>query len=176
MPLVKIVGPDEAQGDVKDVYDAVKAVAGQIPKPLQVMSATPGLLKLQKQVFDYFIGHGNLGMILNAHIRYVVARHCDYQYCIDLNANLLTMFGSLTEEDLEGVYQDPGSAKLEEKDLAMFQFVVGAVKDPGSTSRADADRLRELGWTDADIVDAMAHGAGMVSAGIIFKAMKMDED
>ena len=46
---------------------------------------------------------------------------------------------------------------------------------PLALFRREVDALRALGWTDADILDATAHGVNMVSAGIMFKAFKMEE-
>jgi len=76
---------------------------------------------------------------------------------------------------LETMTKDPSQAKLEDKDRAMLEFVVKAVKEPASTTKADVDGLHALGWTDQDIFDALSHGANMVSAGIAFTALKMDE-
>ena len=36
------------------------------------------------------------------------------------------------------------------------------------------NRLHELGWTDSDILDALAHGTNMVSYSILTKTFKMD--
>ncbi|MBU2548831.1 MAG: hypothetical protein KKB20_10495 [Proteobacteria bacterium] len=176
MPLIHVVPPDQAQGEIKEVYDAVKAVTGVLPRPLQMSSVSPELLKIQARILKYFVGNPNLGLPLAAHIRYLIASHNNYQFCTDFNASLLTMFGNLTEEDLDAVGKDVTAAKLDDKDRAMLEFVVKAIKDPSSTRAADTQRLRELGWTDQDIFDALYHGAGMVSAGIMFKALKMDED
>ena len=55
-------------------------------------------------------------------------------------------------------------------------FVHKAVTRPETTTREDVAALRELGWTDSDILDATSHGADMVRHGTLFKAFKMDED
>jgi hypothetical protein len=53
--------------------------------------------------------------------------------------------------------------------------VLKAVKTPEEVTAEDTQKLRDLGWSDGDIIDATAHGAGMVADGIMFKAFKMDE-
>ena len=57
MSLIKTVKYEEAQGEVKEVYDAVKAVAQTVPKPLQMASISPGLLKIQGQILQYYLNH-----------------------------------------------------------------------------------------------------------------------
>lgn len=37
------------------------------------------------------------------------------------------------------------------------------------------DQVHELGWTDGDILDALAHGANMIGASILMKTFKMDQ-
>lgn len=176
MPLLKTVKPGEAEGVVKEVYDAMEAAAKTVPKPLQMASVSPKFLQLQSKMMDYYMTHPTLSFPLLAHIRYAVASHEGYYYCINFNAGILSMFLEVGEEQLEAIKEDPSRAKLDQKDKALFEFVVKAIKDPSSTAHEDADRLRGLGWKDEDIFDALAHGVNMVSAGISFKALKMDED
>ena len=40
-------------------------------------------------------------------------------------------------------------------------FVLKAVKTPEAVQQNDIDGLRELGWNDKDIFDAVAHGMGL---------------
>jgi hypothetical protein len=40
----------------------------------------------------------------------------------------------------------------------------------------DTGRLHGLGWADADIIDAIFHGADMVRRGLMSKAFQMDRD
>lgn len=176
MPLLKIVKPEEAQGSVKEVYDAMMAVAKTVPKPLQMSSTSPELLKVQHQLINYFMVHPTLSFPLLVHIRYAVACQQGYEYCMNFNGSMLNMFLEVSEEQLDAIKKDPNAAALEDKEKALLAFVVKGIKDPASTTHADVDSLRGLGWSDQDIYEAMFHGIGMVSAGIAFKALKMDEE
>ena len=176
MPLLKTVKPEEAQGVVKEVYDAVMAVAKTVPKPLQMGSLSPELLKMQHQLVNYYMAHPTLSLPLLAHIRYCVACQRGFDYCENFNGNMLNMFMQVSEEQLEAIKNDPYAAALEDKEKALLAFVVKAVKEPESTTQADVDNLRGLAWTDQDIYEAMFQGLNMVSGGIAFKALKMDEE
>lgn len=176
MPLLKIVKPKDAQGTVKDVYDAMMAVAKTVPKPLQMSSLSPELLTTQHQLIKYFMGHPTLSFPLMAHIRYAVASQQDYEYCRTFNGNMLNMFLGVSEEQLDAIQNDPYAAALEDREKALLAFVVKAVKNPEATTQTEVDNLRGLGWTDQDIYEALFQGLNMVMAGIAFKALKMDED
>ena len=79
-------------------------------------------------------------------------------------------------ERLEQVKSDPAKASLDEKEKAMLLFVLKAVDDPDAVGAEDVDKLRELGWTDKDLVEAVHYGADMVRHGIVFKTFKMGEE
>lgn len=111
---------------------------------------------------------------MQAHIRYLVARNLSYHFCMDFNKFLLKKLG-LKEEDLRRLEADPSQSLLEENENALLAFVVNAVKSPGSVTAEDIDRLRELGWQDSDIIDALAHGAGMIDHAVMAQVFQMDQ-
>ena len=80
----------------------------------------------------------------------------------------------MTEEDIERMVEDPFEAPLEDKERAMLGFVMKAIKTPDAVAQEDMDRLHEMGWTDGDILDALAHGTNMVASSILMKTFKLD--
>ena len=81
----------------------------------------------------------------------------------------------LSDEDIETMEIDPLQAPLDDKDRAMVAFVMKAVKTPDVVEKQDVDKLHDQGWTDSDILDALAHGTNMVGSSILMKAFKMDQ-
>lgn len=174
MPIIKVVPPEKAEGKVKQGYDLF-AQMGTVPAPFQMYSASPELVGARTQLFSYYMQHPNLSMGLLALIRMLVAEELQYYYCISLNRELLKAVGIMDEDAAAKVLADPANAPLGDKDKAMLLFVLKAVKTPDEVVAEDTQKLRDLGWGDRDILDATAHGAGMVSDGILFKAFKMDQ-
>ncbi len=175
MPLLEVVAPDKAQGVVAENYAPFLKMAGMVPAPFQMMSASPALQSLVKGQIQYFMAHPTLNPALLAMIRLLVAEQNDYHYCVSLNTGILKQFGIADDDQVMAMMADPNKAPLSDKDRAMLGFVLKAVKTPQAIEAADVEALRALGWTDADILDATSHGVNMVSAGIMFKAFKMDE-
>ncbi len=58
----------------------------------------------------------------------------------------------------------------------MLAFVVKAVKAPSSLDADDINRLKEMGWKDRDLVDALAHGANMIDHSIMMEVFQMEQD
>jgi alkylhydroperoxidase family enzyme len=71
---------------------------------------------------------------------------------------------------------DPAQAPLDEKQKTLLLFVLKSCEDAHSVTAEDVGRLRSLGWSDGDIVDAVAHGARMVGTNIIFNTFKIDQE
>jgi len=174
MTLIQTVDPDQAQGKVKEIYDFMQKNVGVIPAPLQLASASPTMMDAAWQSIQYYSRHPNLGFWLLSSIRYLVAQQYDYTFCTGFNKNLLKMQG-LSDADIEKMENDPLQAPLDDKDRAMVAFVMKAVETPDAVEQQDVDKLHEQGWTDGDILDALAHGTNMVASSILMKAFKMDQ-
>jgi alkylhydroperoxidase family enzyme len=174
MALIETVAPEQAEGQAKEIYDTMQETVGVIPAPLQLASASSWMLGMVWQSIQYYSQHQNLGFGLLSSIRYLVAQHYNYAFCINFNKNFLMMQG-MSEADIEKLVADPLQAPLDDKDRAMLDFVMKAIKTPAAVEKVDVDRLHDLGWTDSDIFDAVAHGTNMVGSSILMKAFKMDQ-
>jgi alkylhydroperoxidase family enzyme len=174
MGLIKTANVQNAQEEIKSAFDFFEKNIGMVPAPMVMFSASPELFKLQMKSLNYFMQHPTLSFPLLSSIRYLVAKDYDYEFCTFFNKEFLKKQG-LTEEDINKLVKDPESAPLDDKDRAMLSFVAKAVRSPGSVLQTDIDRLRSMGWTDSDILDAMAHAANMISSSVMMKTFKMDQ-
>ena len=174
MALIQTTHPDKAEGKAKEIYDTMQKTIGVIPAPLQLASASPWMLDMMWQSVQYYSQHPNLGFGLLSTIRYLVAQQYDYAFCTGFNKNFLMMQG-MSEEDIQKIEEDPLQAPLEDKERDMLGFVMKAIKNPDTVCEEDMDHLRELGWTDNDILDALTHGTNMIGSSILMKTFKMDQ-
>ena len=71
---------------------------------------------------------------------------------------------------------DPTKSLLEEKESAMLAFVIKAVKAPSTVEAEEINHLKEMGWSDKDLVDALAHGVNMIDHSIMMEVFRMDQD
>ncbi len=175
MALVKTVTPDQAEGRMKEAYDMFIQNLGVIPKPLEMMSASPAIFDQQLQRIRYYNEHPTLSFALLSHIRYLVAHSLSYRFCMDFNKLMLKKQG-LEEQDIKKMEADPAQSLLEEKEAAMLTFVVKAVKDPTSVGAEEIQQLKAMGWKDSDLVDALAHGANMIDHSIMMQVFQIDQD
>jgi hypothetical protein len=174
MARIHTVSPEKAQGVVKEAYDAFMKNLGIIPKPMEMMSVSPGLFELQFRRIQYYAKHPKLSFALLAHIRYLVAQNLKYGFCTDFNKYMLKKQG-LEEADFRRMEADPSQSLLEKNESAMLAFVVKAVKDPSSVSAEEIEALKKLGWEEKDMVDALAHGVNMIDHAIMMEVFQVDQ-
>ncbi|MBF0555928.1 MAG: carboxymuconolactone decarboxylase family protein [Nitrospirae bacterium] len=121
------------------------------------------------------MNHPTLGKSLLAMVRMLVSMKTFCAYCVDINTRLLLDMG-FSAESIQAIKKNPEMAPLGEKEKAMLLFVMKSVFDGHAVEKGDIEQLRHLGWTDADILDATAHGAYMMAGDIIYNAFKVEKD
>ena len=175
MALIHTVPVKEAEGLIREGYEMFLKNIGIIPKPMEMMSASPALFELQLRRIQYFSKHPKLSFALLAHIRYLVAYNLNYRFCMDFNRHMLRKLG-LEEAEIRKMEADPAQSALEENEGALLAFVVKAVKAPERVRPEAVEKLRTLGWEDRDIVDALAQGVSMIDHAIMMTAFQMDQN
>lgn len=166
---LQTVDPETATGPVAEAYAVFPPGMG-VPAPLRMLSASPALAGIQAQLIRYFMGHPRLDQRLLGLIRYLVAADQGYAFCTGFNGNLLKMFG-LSDVDLEAIQDDPDSAPLADREKALLKFVLKTLRAPEEVGEEDVPALRQMGWQDSDILDALWHGGGMLAPARLMKAL-----
>ncbi len=176
MSIIRTIKEDEATGLVKQTYEDIKQNWGMIPAAITVLSASPELLSNQWQRYKYFYTQKGLSQKLLTLIRYLISGEAKCEYCIGFNgATLINMF-ELTQNELEGLVKDPSTAPLCEKEKALLLFVLKSVNNAHSVQKSDIDRLKKLGSSDKEIVDAVTEGVTMLAGTILFDTFKVEVD
>ncbi|MFC1533380.1 carboxymuconolactone decarboxylase family protein [Thermodesulfobacteriota bacterium] len=173
MAIIQTVSPEKAEGETKKIYDIMLQNVGVVPSPLQLASASPGILNFNWESIKYYSQHPTLGFALLSTIRFLVSEHLNYAFCRNFNKNILKKQG-LSDEDIDEMIKDPLKTPLEDKEQAMLGFVMKAIKTPDSVEQQDMDKLHDMGWKDRDILDSLVHGTNMVGSSILLKTFKMD--
>jgi alkylhydroperoxidase family enzyme len=175
MALIQTTPPEKAQGKLAELYAEVEQMFGMVPNNVRLLGVSPALLDNQLQLIGHYMEHASLTTPFLAMVRMLVSKACQSPYCQNLNSGLLLKAG-FTKEQIAVMQADPTQAPLDDKQKALLLFVLKACDNPHSVVAEDVDRLRSLGWSEPDIVDAVAHGARMVGTNIIFDTFKIDKD
>jgi hypothetical protein len=175
MAFVTTVAPENATGIIKEGYDMFMKNVGTIPQPMQLMSLSPALFELQLKRIQYFSKHPKLSFALLGHIRYLASKTLNYGYCMDLNRHFLKKLG-YDDEALRIMEEDPGRSMLEENESAMLDFVIRAIKKPDSITPEDMTKLKEQGYEEQDMLEALAQGVGMIDHAIMMQVFRINQN
>jgi len=175
MALLQTTPPEKAEGKLAELYAEVEQLFGMVPNNVRMLGVSPALLENQLQLIEHYMGHPALSVPFLAMVRMLVSKACRSPYCQNLNTGLLLKAG-FTKEQVAAMQADPSQAPLDEKQRALLLFVLKACDNPHAAVPKDLDRLKAMGWSEPDILDAVAHGARMVGTNIIFDTFKIDLD
>jgi alkylhydroperoxidase family enzyme len=173
MSLLKAVPPDETPENVQSVYNAFVDTVGMVPPPFEMLSASPALQSLQAKLIGYYKEGSNLSPLLMSLIRYLTASALEMQPCVEFNAKALALNG-MSEEQIIALQTNPAAAPVGEKDGWLLALVIKAVRAPETLTESHVEKLKELGWTDADIMDALYISCMMVGMNVMMRALKVE--
>ncbi|WP_320170144.1 hypothetical protein [Maridesulfovibrio sp.] len=168
MLMINCATRENAEGKTGEFYARIPESL-DIPTPVQVMSASAGIFERHAGIIEYFGNHENLEFPILASIRYMAASLKGYTPCIDFNSKLLISAG-LEEAELETIVNNPLQAPFEKKECLLLGFVRKGILSPETINREDLQALKDEGWTEEDLVDALYHAASMDIAGTLSKA------
>ncbi|MBU0632526.1 hypothetical protein KKA17_07765 [bacterium] len=174
MPLIHTIEPQDATGELAKIYEMITSMRGNVGNNAKLFSTSPELLRQQMEFIKYYMKHPTLSMELLASIRILVSSGEDCQFCIDYNTGMLINMAKWTFEQVSAMRQDPKSANLPKREIAVLLFVIKAVRNAHGINADDMDTLREMDWSDGDILDALNHGTRMLAIDIIFNAFKIE--
>ena len=176
MPLIKTYEPDEATGELAKLYEIITAMRGKVGNNAKIFSASPELLRQQMDFIKYYMNHPTLSMPLLASLRVLVSSGEDCEFCIDYNTAMLINMAGWSFEQVQEMRQDIEKANLPAREIALLKLAVQAIRNSHVIGANDLDLLREMGWEDKDILDAINHATRMLATDIIFNAFKVETE
>ncbi len=176
MSMLQTVSPENASGEVAEIYAQIKQAWGHVPTAIQAYSANPFLLGNMWAYYADIMQHPALSFPLLATVRMLVSQIGKCDYCIDLNGGMLIEMAGWTPEQVAATRANFKDAPLPEKEKMLLGLVLKATRDSNSVSALDVEAARSAGWSDRDILDAVNHGARMITADIIINAFKVERD
>jgi alkylhydroperoxidase family enzyme len=176
MPLIQTIAPEEATGELAKLYKIIETMRGSVGNNAKLFSISPELLHQQMDFIKFYINHPTLSLPLLAAIRIMVSSGEECQFCIDYNTGMLINLAGWTFDQVTAMRNDPNTANLPEREIAMLNLAIKAIRNAHGVSANDLDTLREMGWSDSDILDAVNHATRMLATDIIFNTFKIENN
>lgn len=149
---------DSASGATAEVYAQIRKAAGSVPNTYAAIGAlNPAALKAMLQA-DAVLAGGTLGKQDLETIKLAASAAAGCDYC-EAAHSLLGKLAGLKPEALKQIRQ--GAATGDNKRGVLVQFVRKLVKGSGTVSEADFAAIRNVGYTEAQLVDISLAIAGI---------------
>ncbi|MCF7837759.1 MAG: carboxymuconolactone decarboxylase family protein [Candidatus Marinimicrobia bacterium] len=150
MSRLKAIDVSEAQGEIKELYEAIEQEMGKVPNIFKGMAVGPVLLKAYLQL-DELIAAGTLSGAEQDIVRLVVSQFNGCNYCLAAHTKTAAAQGLSGEEILAARRGRP----QDEKQAALVAFVRRILDTKGFVEAADIEAFRDAGYTDAQVCEVI---------------------
>ena len=160
--------------EMKILLRGIRQKLGHVPPHFELFATiNPTRFKMFLEEINYLTTHPQIQSDFFTLLRYTIASDNGFTYCINLNRAFLLAKGYTldTLHDLEGTEK---KLPLDERHQALFDAVLKAVYTPEIFTLEVIEALKILDWSDADIFDAVDHGAFLFRFSKVLKAYTKD--
>ena len=160
--------------EMKVLLRGIRQKLGHVPPHFELFATiNPTRFKMFLEEINYLTNHPHIQSDFFTLLRYTIATDNAFTYCINLNKTFLLAKG-YTLENLHGLEGTEKNLPLDERHQALFDAVLKAVYTPDEFTVEVIDALKILDWNDADIFDAVDHGAFLFRFSKVLKAYSKD--
>src|SRR6056297_1989098 len=155
MPHIKTVSYDDADSELKEVYDDIIKSRGKIAEVHKIQSLNPKALVAHMELYmATMFGKSPLKRMQREMIAVVVSASNKCPYCIEHHAEALQHFWK-DRDRVNQLAEDFKSVNLNEKDFALCSYAQHLTESPGEGDRqARIGKLKDQDFSDRAILDA----------------------
>jgi uncharacterized peroxidase-related enzyme len=172
MNSLPLIDPQTADGEARDLLEAVKAGLGVVPNMTKAMANSPALLQ-GYLALSSALGSGVLPAATGELLALTVAQANSCEYCLSAHTYLAEHVAHLGTGEVaaarKGEHTDP-------KVSAILALAASVVDNRGDLSDGDLDRARAAGVTNAEIAETIGHVAINVLTNYFNKAVGVEID
>lgn len=172
-PLLNPSVPAGHEDKVAALFGAIESRISFVPDGLRLYGISPPLLETFVTNVGYFNTESAIGPRLAAMIRYLVSYRADCTFCIDMNEGFLTNMG-LDLDAVRAARDDLEVAPIEAHELPLLRLAVKAVSEPEHVAEADLEAVRNAGWRDREIFDAVAVATSNRAFNMLLRTFKIE--
>ncbi len=175
-PPIAAIEEDQAAGEIAEVYDGIKKAmqVPTVPNIHRILANSPQALKATVGLLGDLYMASTLPQPVVAMLLYSISLARSCQYCGSFHRLTCRMVG-VDEAMLAAVGNDLG-AVTPERVQAIVSFGMKAAMSSGELTEADYDKLRDMGISDAEIVEIVALAGLGVYLNIVADALKIEVD
>jgi uncharacterized peroxidase-related enzyme len=173
MPYIETIPEDGAPQDVAEIYESDRARFGDVPNFTKAFSLRPAAYAGWLALNGAIKGPADLRRYELATV--AAAQRLRSSYCMLAHGTVLAdQF--LDAETVAALVEDPAGAGLDDTGVAVMDLARKVADDATSVSENDLDRLRELGLSEAEILDVILAAAARCFFSKVLDAVGAEPD
>lgn len=151
MARIQLQNENTNDPEIKGIFEEIKGMVGQVPAPYRAFGRLSNVLGADWNKTKRVLKEGSLPITLKESIALAVSTANDCHFCIDIHRKNLAKHG-LSEEVIDKAAQ--ASSDDPKIDFAL-KFSVQATKAPQKLTDEDFRKLKELGYSEEDILEIL---------------------
>lgn len=160
MARVQLINPEQAEGRTHEVFERVKAYYKMVPGLQQALNYLPETTDALWTLSLNTAMEGTIREELKRVFFAVTAYEVECEYCTA--AHMIALLGKKwSRQECVDLIEGKPSPRLTDKENAAVEFARVVGRRPAGVTDEMTDKLREHGWTDAEIVEIVASVALM---------------
>jgi uncharacterized peroxidase-related enzyme len=156
MPYLPTVPPEEAAGEVQEIYAKDLAAQGYVANYTRAFSLRPGVLQGWLALKDAITS--GMDPRLYELVTVATATAIRSSYCSLVHGNILAA-SYYPASKVVSIVGDDAADALDAADAAAVQFARKVAEEADKVTQADVDELRSLGFSDKDVFNIILAAA-----------------
>ncbi|MBK8172877.1 MAG: peroxidase-related enzyme [Sandaracinaceae bacterium] len=154
MSWIKTIPPEQAEGELLELYNAIGAARGGIAEVHRVQSLNPRALRAHLELYKSVVfARSTLSRVARERIAVVVSEVNRCAYCVAHHGEALRQLRD-DAAVVEGLGKGEIPKHLPVADHALLRWAQRAAREPKDCGEAKVSELRALGYDDRAILDA----------------------
>lgn len=154
MPFINIIEPEDASGELKEIYKNLQKSRGKVAEVHKIQSLNPESITAHMDLYmRVMFGKSPLKRAQREMMAVVVSAANECEYCQLHHGEALNYYWK-DEQKVEQLRQGFTELDLSEVDLELCSLAQKLTLKPGQATESDVQSLKELGLSDRAVLDA----------------------
>ncbi len=153
MSWIREIDVDEAEEDLKEIYDELAESRGKVSNILKVHSLNPDAMRAHLDLYmSVMFKNTNLNRKECEMIAVVVSAANECEYCVRHHMEALNHYWR-DEKKVERLAVDYSDLNIDEKKMRMLEFSKKLTLEPNNIEKKYFDEIKDCGFEDQELLD-----------------------
>ncbi len=156
MAYIKLCNYEEMIPEIKEKAKPILEKTGKLGEIFELLALDKDLyFATDMMVQNFLLKETRLSYNIKERIALLVSLENGCKMCVDVHKNIAKMLG-MSEAQVEETLQGVDAIATDEKEKALLRLALKAAsKENYKTTQADIDALKDLGWSELEILEAV---------------------